>query len=345
MGGRGGEVIGYLAGRLGHAAITLVVAVSLVFVSVRIIPGDPLLARFGQHPDPEQMARLRKEYGWDRPLVVQLGQFFWQVLTTGDLGQSLARSNQSVAREIVQRTAATVELAGAALLLAIPLGIAAGTVAALWRNRWPDRLAMALALGGVSIPVFFLAICLREVVTFLPASGRLPPAARIGFAPLTHMYLLDSLLRGRGDLFLVALRHLVLPAVVLSTVPMAVIARITRGAVLEVLSADYVRTARAKGNSLWQVVWRHVLPPAAVPITNIAGLQVGLLLSGAVLTETVFDWPGLGRYLAQAILGDKDYVAAQAAAIVVALIFVTLNLLLDLVYAWLDPRIRHRVLG
>lgn len=337
-------MIGYLAGRLAHAAVTLVVAVSLVFLAVRVVPGDPLLARFGQHPDAQQMARLRKEYGWDRPLVVQLGQFFWQVLTTGDLGRSLARTNQPVGREVAQRMAATVELALSALLLAIPLGIAAGTAAAVWRNRWPDRLAMALALAGVSVPVFFLAICLREVITFLPASGRLPPVARLGFTPRTHLYLLDTLLQGRWDLWLATLRHLLLPSLVLSTVPMAVIARITRSTVLEVLGADYIRTAWAKGNSLWRVVWRHVLPPAAVPITNIAGLQVGLLLSGAVLTETVFDWPGLGRYLVQAVLGDKDYVAAQAAAIVVAALFVTLNLILDLLYAWLDPRLRHRTL-
>lgn len=336
-------MIGYLAGRMGHAVITLVVAVSLVFVAVRIIPGNPLLARFGQHPDPQQMQRLREEYGWDRPLVVQLGQFFWQVITTGDLGRSLARTNQNVGREVAQRAAATAELATAALLLAIPLGIAAGTAAAVWRNRWPDRLAMLFALAGVSVPVFFLAICLREVVTWLPVSGRLPPGARIGFVPRTHLYLVDPLLAGRWDLWLAALRHLLLPAVVLSTVPMAMIARITRSAVLEILGADYIRTAWAKGNSLWRVVWRHVLPPAAVPIVNIAGLQVGWLLSGAVLTETVFDWPGLGRYLVQAVLAEKDYVAAQAAAIVVAWMFVTLNLLLDLIYAWLDPRLRHRV--
>jgi peptide/nickel transport system permease protein len=332
-------VIGYLTRRVLHAAVTLVVAVALVFIAMRVLPGNPLLARFGQHPDARQMEALRREHGWDRPVLMQLGQFFWQVATTGDLGRSLARTNVSVSRELRQRIPATVELTVAALGLAIPLGIAAGIAAAVWRNRWPDRLSMAASLIGVSIPVFFLAIVLRSVLTGLPTSQRLPPWV-LDFEPLTGLYLLDTLLRGRPDLFGLAVQHLLLPAVVLSTVPMAVIARITRSSMLEVLSADFIRTARAKGAGLWRVVLRHALPGAAVPVTNIAGLQVGLLLSGAVLTETVFDWPGLGQYLASAVIGDKDYVAVQAASIVIAAMFVSLNLVLDVVYVWLDPRIR-----
>jgi peptide/nickel transport system permease protein len=332
-------VIGYLARRVVHAAVTLFVAVALVFVAMRSLPGNPLLARFGQHPDAAQIERLRRENGWDRPVLVQLGQFFWQVATTGDLGQSLARTNVSVSRELAERIPATIELTAAALLLAIPLGIAAGAAAAVWRNRWPDRLSMAASLVGVSIPVFFLAIVLRSVLTGLPTSQRLP-AWVLDFEPLTGLYLVDTLLRGRLDLFGLALQHLLLPAVVLSTVPMAIIARITRSSMLEVLSADFIRTARAKGASLWRVVLRHALPGAAVPVTNIAGLQIGLLLSGAVLTETVFDWPGLGQYLAEAVIDNKDYVAVQAASIVIAAMFVTLNLVLDVVYVWLDPRIR-----
>jgi peptide/nickel transport system permease protein len=331
-------VIGYLVRRVVHAVATIVVAVALVFVAVRALPGNPLLARFGQHPDAQQIAALRKQYGWDQPVLVQLGRFFWQVLTTGDMGQSLARANVNVSDELRQRIPATVELTMAALALAIPLGIAAGVAAAVFKNRWPDRVSMALSLVGVSIPVFFLAICLREVLTFLPTSKRLPDDVDLDV--LTGFCLVDTLVRGRPDLWLVAARHLLLPALVLSTVPMAVVARITRGSTLEVLSADFIRTARAKGASLWRVVLRHALPAAAVPVTNIAGLQIGLLLSGAVLTETVFDWPGLGSYLASAVIGDRDYVAIQAGAIVIAAMFVSLNLLLDLVYVWLDPRIR-----
>jgi peptide/nickel transport system permease protein len=332
-------VIRYLVRRVLHALATIVVAVALVFVAMRTLPGNPLLARFGRHPDATQMEEQRREYGWDRPVLVQLGQFFWQVLTTGDLGRSIARTNDDVSEDLRRTIPATIELTAAALLLSIPLGIAAGSAAAVWRNRWPDRLSMAASLLGVSIPVFFLGIGLRSILTGLPTSGRLPPYV-LDFQPLTGLHLLDTLARGRPDLFILAIKHLLLPAVVLSTVPMAVIARITRSSMLEVLSADFIRTARAKGAGLWRVVLRHALPGAAVPVTNIAGLQVGLLLSGAVLTETVFDWPGLGQYLAAAVVRTKDYAAVQAASIVIASMFVSLNLLLDVVYVWLDPRIR-----
>jgi peptide/nickel transport system permease protein len=321
---------------------TIFVAVTLVFLAIRVVPGNPLLARFGQHPDPQQIEALRREYGHDQPLVVQLGRFYWQVLTQGDLGRSIARSNASVSAELAEKIPATIELTLAAVLLAIPLGVAAGVAAAVWRNRWPDRLSMFAALAGVSVPVFFLGIVLRSLLTMLPTSQRLPLHV-LGdprFEPITGLNLVDTLLYGRLDWFGYACLHLLLPAVVLSTVPMAIIARITRSSMLEALGHDFIRTARAKGASLWRVVLRHALPSAAVPVTNIAGLQVGLLLSGAVLTETIFDWPGLGQYIADAVVRDKDYVAVQGAAIVIATLFVALNLALDIVYVWLDPRIR-----
>lgn len=328
----------YLTRRVLHALATVVVAVVLVFVAVRMLPGNPLLARFGQHPDLAQIEQLRRDYGWDRPIVVQLADYFWQFATRGDLGRSIARPTQSVSRELAERIPATIELTLAAVLLAVPLGIAAGMAAAVWRNRWPDRLAMVASLVGVSIPVFFLGIVLRSMLTGLPTSQRLP--SYVEFDPITGLYLLDTLLRGRIDWFFLACSHLLLPAVVLATVPMGIIARITRSTMLDVLTNDFIRTARAKGASVWRVVLRHALPAAAVPVTNIAGLQIGLLLSGAVLTETVFDWPGLGQYIADAVVRDKDYVAAQAAAIVIAVMYVSLNLVLDLFYVWLDPRIR-----
>jgi peptide/nickel transport system permease protein len=330
----------YLARRLLHAAATILVAVALVFLAIRVIPGNPLLARFGQHPDLKQIEKLREEYGLDRPVLVQLGQFYWQVLTRADLGRSIARNNKSISGELAERIPATIELTLAAVLLAIPLGIAAGVIAAVWRNRWPDRLAMLVALGGVSIPVFFLGIVLRSIFTALPTSQRLPIHVLSEFEPITGLNLVDTLLRGRLDWFGYACLHLLLPAVVLSTVPMAIIARITRSSMLEALGHDCIRTARAKGASLWRVVLRHALPTAAVPVTNIAGLQIGLLLSGAVLTETIFDWPGLGQYIADAVVRDKDYVAVQGAAIVIATMFVSINLVLDVLYVWLDPRIR-----
>jgi peptide/nickel transport system permease protein len=333
-------VTSYLARRLLHAAATILVAVALVFVAIRVVPGNPLLSRFGQHPDLKQIEKLREEYGFDRPILVQLGQFYWQVFTRGDLGRSTTRPGKSISRELAERIPATIELTLAAVLLAIPLGIAAGVIAAVWRNRWPDRLAMLIALTGVSIPVFFLGIVLRSIFTVLPTSQRLPIHVLTDFEPLTGLNLIDTLLRGRPDWFGYACLHLLLPAIVLSTVPMSIIARITRSSMLEALGHDCIRTARAKGAPMWRVVLRHALPTAAVPVMNIAGLQVGLLLSGAVLTETIFDWPGLGQYIADAVVRDKDYAAVQGAAIVIATLFVSINLALDVLYVWLDPRIR-----
>jgi ABC-type dipeptide/oligopeptide/nickel transport system permease component len=332
-------VTSYLGWRLVHAAVTVIVAVAMVFIAVRLLPGNPLLARFGQHPDAAQIEKMRKEYGWDRPLLMQLGGFFWQVATTGDLGASLARTDVSVSREIRERFPATIELTLAACLIALPMGVGLGVIAAVWRNRWPDWLCSAGSLLGVSVPVFFLGVCLRIVLTQFPTSQRLP-ATEFDFVPLTGLYLIDTLLRGRFDLWPIAAQHLFLPALTLSTIPTAIISRVTRSALLDALSADCIRTARAKGCSLWRTVLRHALPTAAPPIANIAGLQVGLLLSGAVLTETVFDWPGMGHYLASAVIGDRDYVAVQAGAIVLAALFVAINLLVDLLLVALDPRIR-----
>lgn len=332
-------MIGYILRRLGHAAITWLVAVTLIFLAMRILPGNPLLSRFGQHPDAAQIERLRQENGWDRPLPLQLGEFFYKLFTTGDLGESIARGGTSVSQELRERVPATVELTFAALLLALPLGISAGVLAAQAQGRWPDWLFSSVALIGVSIPIFFLGMFLREVFTGLPISQRLP-TTEFAFQPITGLYLIDVVLRGRLDLVGPVLAHLLLPAVTLATVPAASIAKITRGAMLDALHADYVRTAGAKGAAWWRIVWRHALPNAAVPVANISGLQIGLLLTGAVLTETVFDWPGLGKYLADAVVNDKDYAVVQAGAIVIAALFALLNLLLDLVYMWLDPRIR-----
>lgn len=329
-----------IASRLGLAAGTWFLAVALIFIAVRVLPGNPLIAKFGQHPDPAQMAKLAEEYGWNRPLYQQLADFFWQLGTTGDLGQSIARGHVSVGRELRERIPATIELTLAACCLSVPLGIFAGVIAAVNRGKFPDLVLMAGSLLGVSIPVFFLGMLLRGIFTGLPTSQRLPPQV-FDFQPLTGLYLCDTLLRGRVDLWWTAGRHLLLPAVTLSSVPTAIIARLTRSSMLDVLSSDFIRTARAKGASFWRTVWRHALPNAAVPVTNIAGLQIGLLLSGAVLTETVFDWPGLGQYLASAVVRDRDYVAVQAGAVVIAAMFVGLNFVLDLIYLWLDPRLRQ----
>ena len=327
---------GYLLRRLLQAVLTMAVAASLVFLAIRVLPGNPLLAKFGQHPDAEQIEKIMHEQGWDRPLPTQLGSFFLEVLS-GDLGEAPSQGNEPVIEALRRRVPATIELTLAAVAIAIPLGIAAGIAAAVWRGRWPDHVCMAGALLGVSVPVFFLGICLRAVFTGMPVHGRLPDS--VLFDPITGLYLLDTLLQSRFDLFIDAVRHLCLPAVALSSIPTAIIARITRSSMLDVLQADFIRTAKAKGASAWRVVWRHAVPNAAPPIVNIAGFQIGLLLSGAVLTETVFDWPGLGQYIVKAV-SENDYVIVQAGALLIAGIFVVANLMVDLLYVWLDPRIR-----
>ena len=197
---------------------------------------------------------------------------------------------------------------------------------------------MAGSLLGVSIPVFFLGICLRGIFTNMPIGFRLP-AFVVDFESLSGFYLLDTLLQGRFNLFVTALKHLCLPALALSSIPTAIIARITRSSMLDVLGVDFIRTAHAKGASSARVVLRHALPSAAPPIVNIAGFQIGLLLSGAVLTETVFDWPGMGKYIVDAVR-ENDYVIVQAGALVIAGVFVSANLVVDLLYVWLDPRVR-----
>ena len=330
-------MIRYLGRRVGHAAITLAVAAVLVFISVRVLPGNPLLTQFGQHTDPAQMQRVREELGWNQPLWQQFGNYVWGVLARGDLGESIARPNEQVASELARRMPATIELALAAMLIALPLGILSGVAAAVWHNRWPDYVSMLGALVGVSVPVFFLGIVLKAIFTALPSGYRLP--ITMMWEPLTGFVLLDALLQGRSDLLWAGLRHLCLPALALSSIPTATIARITRSAMLDALRSDYVRTAKAKGSALARIVWRHAFCNAAVPVASIAGFQVGMLLSGAVLTETVFDWPGVGKWLVAAVQ-DHDYAIVQAGSLLIAGIFVLTNLVLDVMYAWLDPRIR-----
>ena len=327
----------YLLGRLLQAAATLVVATTLVFVAVRALPNNPLLARFGQHAVPETIAAEMERHGWDLPLHHQLARFLGGLVGRGELGESFFRPGESVSDGLRQKLPATMELTLAALLIAIPAGMGAGIAAAVWHRRWPDAVCTSISLLGISVPVFFLGLCLLSIFSRMPTGLRLP--ATVDFESVSGFIVPETLLRGRFDLFLDALRHLCLPAVALSTIPMAVIARVTRSSMLEVLSADFIRTARAKGAPHHRVVLRHALPNAAVAVTNITGFQVGMLLSGAVLTETVFSWPGLGRYLVEGV-HNNDYAVIQGGALVVAAIFVAMNLVLDFVYAWLDPRIR-----
>ncbi|WP_337845719.1 ABC transporter permease [Thermus sp.] len=315
----------------------------LVFLFLQLIPGDPAQAILGERGTPEQLEALREKLGLNRPLYVQYLTFLKSVLT-GDLGTSTV-STIPVADELKRRWPATFELALAATLVAVALGIPVGILAAVRKNSLLDTLSMSLSLVGVSMPVFWLGLLLVYLFAvnlhWLPTGGRLSTDLAIDYRPLTGFLLLDSLLALRGDVLWDALRHLLLPALTLGTIPLAILTRITRSAMLEVLSQDYVRTARAKGLAERQVILKHALKNALLPVVTIVGLQFGTLLGGAILTETIFSWPGIGSYIYEGIL-NRDYPVVQAGVLVVALAFVLVNLLVDLSYALLDPRIQYR---
>ena len=323
---------------LGVIPVLLCVSM-LVFGFVRLIPGDPALVMLGERATEENIARVREQLGLNKPLPEQYLIFLGNALR-GDLGRSILRQ-EPVTQEILRRFPATIELALAALLFAIAVGIPAGVISAVRRGSWFDSSSMLVALTGVSMPIFWLGLMLiylfAVVLHLLPTGGRLDAGTK--FVPITNLVLVDSLLRGNIPVFFQGLRHLLLPALALATIPMAIIARMTRSSMLEVLGQDYIRTAQAKGLMARTVVVRHALRNAWLPIITVVGLQVGILLSGAILTETVFSWPGIGRWLVDAIYA-RDYPIVQGVTLVIALIFVVVNLSVDILYALVDPRIR-----
>ena len=323
---------------LGVIPVLLCVSM-LVFGFVRLIPGDPALVMLGERATPENIARVREQLGLNKPIYEQYLTFVSHALR-GDLGRSILRQ-EPVTQEIIRRFPATIELALAALLFAIAVGIPAGVISAVRRGSWFDSSSMLVALTGVSMPIFWLGLMLiylfAVVLHLLPTGGRLDAGTQL--APITNLVLVDSLLRGNMPVFIQGLRHLLLPALALGTIPMAIIARMTRSSMLEVLGQDYIRTAHAKGLMARTVVVRHALRNAWLPIITVVGLQVGILLSGAILTETVFSWPGIGRWLVDAIFA-RDYPIVQGVTLIIALIFVVVNLSVDILYALVDPRIR-----
>jgi len=327
----------FLLRRLSLAVPTLLGVSFLVFLTAHV-GGDPARAIAGEKAPAETVEAVRHEYGLDRPIMVQYVTYLGGVVR-GDLGRSW-RSKRRITEDLRRCFPATVELATAALLIAVLIGMLAGILSALRPGSVFDVVAMGGSLLGVSVPVFFLGMLL--LVAF---RGLLPGGGQLGFmtefrADRTGLMLVDALLAGRSDVAVEHLRHLILPAFALATIPLAVIARLTRASMLETLSSDYVRTARAKGLSVPAVVLRHALRNALVPIVTTIGLQYGTLLAGAVLTETVFSWPGIGRYVVESISG-QDFVAMQGAILVIATTFVLVNILVDLLYGLLDPRIAH----
>jgi peptide/nickel transport system permease protein len=311
----------------------------LVFGFIRMIPGDVATTMLGERATPESVARVREQLGLNKPVYEQYLIFIGNALR-GDLGRSVLRQ-EPVTQELIRRFPATIELALSAILIALCVGIPAGIISAIRRGSVFDAGSMLLALTGVSMPVFWLGLMLiylfAVVLHLLPTGGRL--GASIEFTAATNFLLLDSLLQGNFTVFFQALRHLILPAIALGSIPMAIIARMTRSAMLEVLSADYIRTAQAKGLKERAVVINHALRNAWLPIVTVVGLQVGRLMSGAILTETVFSWPGIGRWLVDAIYA-RDFPIVQGATLFIAIIFVGVNLLVDLLYAFVDPRIK-----
>lgn len=310
----------YLIRRLLLAIPVLLGATFLVFSSIRLVPGDPAIAIAGELATPELVAQVRAEMGLDRPLLVQYGVYLERILR-GDLGRSI-RSGLPVAQEIVTRLPKTIQLAVLSLLLAASIGIPLGVLSATRPNSWIDSGSMVMALLGVSMPIFWLGLMLMIFfAVLLPRWLGLPGPV----LPPT----------GSGTW-----KHLIMPTVALAANSMAIQARMTRACMLEVLQADYVRTARAKGVAERLVIYRHALRNALIPIVTIIGLQFGTLLGGAVLTETVFAWPGLGRLLVDAI-GYRDYPMIQGAVLVITIGFVVVNIAVDVLYAWLDPRIHY----
>ena len=335
-------MISYIFRRLLLIVPTVIGISICAFAFVRLLPGDPILAMAGEHGvTPERYEILKEAFGYNLPIWQQYLNYLGSVLT-GDFGVSLG-TKRPVLNEFMILFPATVELALCAIILATVVGIPAGVLAAVKRGSWLDQGTMGVALTGYSMPIFWWGLLLimffSSYLGWTPVSGRI--ALNFFLRPITGFMTIDSLLYGNWPAFVSALRHLILPTVVLATIPLAVIARQTRSAMLEVLGDDYVRTARAKGLSPRRVINVHALRNALIPVVTTIGLQVGALMAGAILTETIFSWPGIGKWMIESIL-KRDYPVVQSGLLLIALIIMAVNLIVDLLYAVINPRIRVR---
>ncbi|MCR2784891.1 MULTISPECIES: ABC transporter permease [unclassified Microbacterium] len=311
----------------------------LLFFWVRALPGGPAVALLGERATPEAVARINELYGFNEPIVVQYVTWMGRLLS-GDFGVSL-QTSRPVTEEFLRRFPATIELSLLALIIAVGVGIPLGYWAARRHGKLTDHAAVVFSLVGITIPVFFLAFILKYIFAvqlgWLPSDGRQNP--RIDATHYTGFYVLDGVLTGEWDAAWDAFLHLLLPALALATIPLAIIVRITRASVLEVQNADYVRTGAAKGISRSTLRDRFILRNAMLPVITTVGLQAGLLLSGAILTETVFAFPGIGSFLAGAIF-SKDYPVLQGFIIFIAIVYALINLFVDVSYSVIDPRVR-----
>jgi dipeptide transport system permease protein len=335
-------MISYILRRLLLIVPTVIGISICAFAFVRLLPGDPILAMAGEHGvTPERYEVLKEAFGYNLPMWQQYLNYLGSVLT-GDFGVSLG-TKRPVLNEFLVLFPATVELALCAIILATVVGVPAGVLAAVKRGSWLDQGTMGVALTGYSMPIFWWGLLLimffSSYLGWTPVSGRI--ALNFFLRPITGFMTIDSLLYGNWPAFVSALRHLILPTVVLATIPLAVIARQTRSAMLEVLGDDYVRTARAKGLSPRRVINVHALRNALIPVVTTIGLQVGALMAGAILTETIFSWPGIGKWMIESIL-KRDYPVVQSGLLLIALIIMAVNLIVDVLYAVINPRIRVR---
>jgi peptide/nickel transport system permease protein len=321
--------------------IPVLLGVSIVvFFMVRAIPGDPAQLLLGQQATQEQVQQVRQNMGLDKPVIVQYGIFLADALR-GDLGNSIV-TGRPVTTELLARFPATLELTAFAMFVAILVGVPVGVISAVKQYSLLDKFTSVLALTGISMPIFWLAMIL--IVIFFVNLGWLPFPGRLstGYAvtSITGLVLVDSLLTLNFAAFWDGFKHLILPAIALGTIPMAVIMRMTRSSMLEVMGEDYVRTARAKGVVPWRVIFKHALRNAMLPTATVIGLQAGLLMGGAVITETIFSWPGVGQ-IAYDSVNRRDYAMIQGVVLYGATLFVLVNLIVDVLYAVLDPRVRY----
>jgi dipeptide transport system permease protein len=331
----------FLLTRVSLVIPTFIGITLLAFFLIRLVPGDPIETLAGERGiDPARHAQLRHEYGFDRPLIVQYGIYVANALR-GDLGRSLI-THEPVTSEFASLFPATIELAVCAVIFAIGLGLPAGMIAAVRRNSLFDHGVMGVSLTGYSMPIFWwgllLIILFSNTLHWTPVSGRI--SVQYFIEPTTGFLLIDSLTSDDDGAFLSAVSHLILPTIVLGTVPLAVIARMTRSAMLEVLGEDYIRTARAKGLPPRRVIALHALRNALIPVVTVIGLQVGVLFTGAILTETIFSWPGIGKWLVDAI-SRRDYPVLQGGILLIGTVVMAVNLIVDLMYGLINPRIRH----
>jgi dipeptide transport system permease protein len=331
----------FLLARIGLLIPTFIGVSIIAFAFIRLLPGDPIILMAGERGmSEERYLELQALYGYDQPIVVQYLHYLWGILQ-GDLGQSIV-TKRPVVQEFFTLFPATIELSFCAIVFAVLLGLPAGVWAAVRRGSIVDQGIMSTALVGYSMPIFWwgllLIILFSGILGWTPVSGRI--SLLYFFEPVTGFMLIDSLLSGQEGAFGSAVSHLILPTIVLGTVPLAVIARQTRSAMLEVLSEDYVRTARAKGLPPLQVIGVHALRNALIPVITVIGLQVGVLLAGAILTETIFSWPGIGKWMVDSVF-KRDYPVVQGGLLLIAGIVMIVNLIVDLLYGLVNPRIRH----